>query len=97
MNGKVFASQAIRDLYVLEVFAVFAGTARLTKTFGRQGFKALAFDKTSKRSEGQSVSKCLKVSWNMTCQYGRSQEVNAEVSFISKSDRKTFDDLMSTL
>ena len=62
MNGKVFASQAIRDLYVLEVFAVFAGAARLTKTFGRQGFKALAFDKTSKRSEGQSVSKCRKVS-----------------------------------
>ena len=47
-----FQGQAVKDLYFLELFA---GTARLTKCFGRSGFKAMAFDKTSKRSEGQSV------------------------------------------
>ena len=88
MNGRVFASQAIRDLYVLEVFAVLAGAARLTKAFGRQGCKDLAFDKTFERSKGQSDSKDLKVSWNMTCQYGRSQEVNAEVCFMCKMTEK---------
>ena len=47
-----FQGRAIKDLYFLELFA---GTARLTKCFGHSGFKAMAFDKTSKRSEGQSV------------------------------------------
>ena len=47
-----FQGHAVKDLYFLELFA---GTARLTKCFGQSGFKAMAFDKTSKRSEGQSV------------------------------------------
>ena len=47
-----FQGLAVKDLYFLELFA---GTARLTKCFGQSGFKAMAFDKTSKRSEGQSV------------------------------------------
>ena len=47
-----FQGRAVKDLYFLELLA---GTARLTKCFGQSGFKAMAFDKTSKRSEGQSV------------------------------------------
>ena len=47
-----FQGHAVKDLYFLELFA---GTARLTKCFGQAGLKAMAFDKTSKRSEGQSV------------------------------------------
>ena len=51
-EGKNFQGQTVRDLFILELFA---GTARLTQCFGRHGFKAMAFDNTSKRSEGQSV------------------------------------------
>ena len=51
-GGNKFHGLAVKDIYVLELFA---GTARLTRCFGRKGFKAMAFDKTSKRSEGQSV------------------------------------------
>ena len=51
-EDQKFQGQAVKDLYFLELFA---GTARLTKCFGQSGFKAMAFDKTSKRSEGQSV------------------------------------------
>ena len=51
-DGKNFQGQTVRDLFVLELFA---GTARLTQCFGRHGFKAMAFDNTSKRSEGQSI------------------------------------------
>eukprot|EP00435_Cladocopium_sp_Y103_P045630 s145_g13.t1 len=47
-----FQGQKLDDIFILELFA---GTARLTRCFGRKGFKALAFDKTSKRSEGQNV------------------------------------------
>ena len=43
---------SLSDFYVLELFA---GTARLTKSFKHCGFKAMAFDKTSKRSEGQVI------------------------------------------
>ena len=51
-DGKNFQGQTVRDLFVLELFA---GTARPTQCFGRHGFKAMAFDNTSKRSEGQSI------------------------------------------
>ena len=47
-----FAGQKLSDIYVLELFA---GTARLTRSFKRKGFKGLAFDKSSKRAEGQNV------------------------------------------
>ena len=45
-------SCSFAELYVLELFA---GTARLTKCFRKHGFQAMAFDKTSKRSEGQVI------------------------------------------
>ena len=47
-----FQGRAVKDLYFLELLA---GTAWLTKCFGQSRFKAMALDKTSKRSEGQSV------------------------------------------
>ena len=47
-----FAGQRLGDINVLELFA---GTARLTKSFKRKGVRALALDKTSRRSEGQDV------------------------------------------
>lgn len=51
-NDLKFHGHAVKDLYFLELFA---GAARLTKRFGQEGRKAMAFDKTSKRSKGQSV------------------------------------------
>ena len=42
-----FAGQELCGIYVPELFA---GTARLTRSFKRKGFRSLAFDKTSKRS-----------------------------------------------
>ena len=47
-----FSGQKLGDLYVLEVFA---GTARLTRSLKQKGFKALAFDRTTNRSEGQAI------------------------------------------
>ena len=47
-----FSGQKLSDLYVLEVFA---GTARLTRSLKQKGFKALAFDRTTNRSEGQAI------------------------------------------
>ena len=46
--GCKHASQKLNDIYVIELFA---GTARLTKCLRKQGFQAMAFDRTSKRSE----------------------------------------------
>ena len=40
------------DIYVLELFA---GTARLTRCLKQKGFQAMAFDRSSKRSENQHV------------------------------------------
>ena len=65
-----FQGRAVKDLYFLELFAV---TARLTKCFGQSGFKAMAFDKTSKRSEGQSV---------LEYDLSNKEEVNSLLSFI---------------
>ena len=65
-----FQGRAVKDLYFLELFA---GTARLTKCFGQSGFKAMAFDKTSKRSEGQSV---------LEYDLSNKEEVNSLLSFI---------------
>ena len=48
-KGDRFAGRKLSDIYVLELFA---GTARLTRSFKKKGFRSLAFDKTSKRSEG---------------------------------------------
>ena len=66
-----FHGLAVKDLYVLELFA---GTARLTRCFGQKGFKAMAFDKTSKRSEGQSV-----IEYDLS----NTDEVDSLLSFIS--------------
>ena len=52
IGDKWFTGQKLSDIYVLELFA---GTARLTRSFKRKGFKGLAFDKSSKRAEGQNV------------------------------------------
>ena len=65
-----FQGRAVKDLYFLELFA---RTARLTKCFGQSGFKAMAFDKTSKRSEGQSV---------LEYDLSNKEEVNSLLSFI---------------
>ena len=46
------SGQRLCDLYVIELFA---GTARLTRCMKKAGFQAMAFDKTSKRSEGQVI------------------------------------------
>ena len=69
--GGKFQGRAIKDIMVLELFA---GTARLTKCFGRKGFKAMAFDKTSKRSEGQSV-----IEYDLS----NTDDVDSLISFIS--------------
>ena len=50
--SEKFAGQMLSDIYVLEIFA---GTARLTKSLKQKGFKALAFDRTTNRSEGQTI------------------------------------------
>ena len=70
-GGNKFHGQAVKDIFVLELFA---GTARLTKCFGRKGFKAMAFDKTNKRSEGQSV-----IEYDLS----NTDEVDSLISFIS--------------
>ena len=70
-GGHKFHGQAVKDIFVLELFA---GTARLTKCFGRKGFKAMAFDKTSKRSEGQRV-----IEYDLS----NTDEVDSLISFIS--------------
>ena len=51
-RGRTFSGVKLNDIYVLELFA---GTARLTKSLKSKGFQAMAFDKTSKRSEGQVI------------------------------------------
>ena len=51
-GDNLFQGQKLSDIYVLELFA---GTARLTRSFKKKGFKGLAFDKSSKRADGQSV------------------------------------------
>ena len=50
--SEKFAGQKLSDIYVLEIVA---GTARLTKSLKQKGFKALAFDRTTNRSEGQTI------------------------------------------
>ena len=69
-KGKLFAGRKLSDIYVLEVFA---GTARLTKSFKRKGFRALAFDQTSKRSEGQDI---------LEFDLSKKEEVDSLLSFI---------------
>ena len=51
-KGRKHCGQKLSDIYVIELFA---GTARLTKCLRKQGFQAMAFDRTSKRSEGQHI------------------------------------------
>ena len=51
-KDRKHCGQKLSDIYVLELFA---GTARLTKCLRKQGFQAMAFDRTSKRSEGQHI------------------------------------------
>ena len=75
-GGTSFKGVKLEDIYVLELFA---GTARLTKSFKKHGFKAMAFDKTSKRSEGQSV---------LEFDLSKKDEVDSLLSFIkANADR----------
>ena len=46
------SGQKLSDVYTLELFA---GTARLTKCLRQHGLQGMAFDKSSKRSEGQRI------------------------------------------
>ena len=62
--------QRISDVFVIELFA---GTARLTKCLKRCGFQAMAFDKTSKRSEGQVI---------LEADLSNREEVNAFLDFV---------------
>ena len=48
--GCKHAGPKINDIYVIKLLA---GTARLTKCLRKQGFLAMAFDRTSKESKGQ--------------------------------------------
>ena len=47
-----FKGLRLGDIFVVERFA---GTARLTKSLKRTGFQAMAFDRSTKRSEGQVI------------------------------------------
>ena len=47
-----FKGLRLDDIFVVELFA---GTARLTKSLKRTGFQAMAFDRSTKRSEGQVI------------------------------------------
>jgi len=64
------AGQKLNDIYVIELFA---GTARLTKCLRKQGFQAMAFDRTSKRSEGQHI---------LEADLSNREEVEALLSFL---------------
>ena len=68
--GCKHASQKLNDIYVIELFA---GTARLTKCLRKQGFQAMAFDRTSKRSEGQHI---------LEADLSNREEVEALLSFL---------------
>ena len=65
-----FAGRKLEDIYVLELFA---GTARLTKSMKQKGFQAMAFDKSSKRAEGQTV---------LEADLSNKDEVESLISFI---------------
>ena len=47
-----FKGQKLNGMYAIELFA---GTARVTKCLKQNCFQAMAFDRTSKRSEGQVI------------------------------------------
>ena len=68
--GCKHAGQKLNDIYVIELFA---GTARLTKCLRKQGFQAMAFDRTSKRSEGQHI---------LEADLSNREEVEALLSFL---------------
>ena len=51
-SSQKHSGQKFSDIYVLELFA---GTARLTKCLRQKGFQAMAFDRSSKRKEGQHI------------------------------------------
>ena len=71
-----FAGQRLGDINVLELFA---GTARLTKSFKRKGVRALALDKTSRRSEGQDV---------LEFDLSKRDEVDSLLSFIKANAKR---------
>ena len=72
-KGDRFAGRKLSDIYVLELFA---GTARLTRSFKKKGFRSLAFDKTSKRSEGQDI---------IECDLSNKDEVDSLLNFLSSN------------
>ena len=51
-SRQTFAGMGLDDIHVLEIFA---GTVRLSKSLKLKGFQAMAFGKTSKKSEGQAI------------------------------------------
>ena len=69
-HSRNFSGRKLEDIYVLELFA---GTARLTKSMKQKGFQAMAFDKSSKRAEGQTV---------LEADLSNKDEVESLVSFI---------------
>ena len=64
------SGQKLSEVYTLELFA---GTARLTKCLRQNGLQAMAFDKSSKRSEGQRV---------LEADLSNQEEVQSLLSFI---------------
>ena len=64
------SGQKLSDVYTLELFA---GTARLTKCLRRHGLQGMAFDKSSKRSEGQRI---------LEADLSNQEEVESLLSFI---------------
>ena len=78
-SRRTFAGMRLNDIYVLEIFA---GTARLSKSLKLKGFQAMAFDKTSKRSEGQVI---------LEADLSNKEEVKALLEFIRlKADQIAF-------
>ena len=78
-SRRTFAGMLLNDIYVLEIFA---GTARLSKSLKLKGFQAMAFDKTSKRSEGQVI---------LEADLSNREEVKALLEFIHlKADQIAF-------
>ena len=78
-KGQKHVGRKLGDIYVLELFA---GTARLTRSMKQKGFHAMAFDKSSKRSEGQVI---------LEADLSNKGEVQSLLSFIRlKADQIAF-------